>query len=83
MIVLLAMTPLVLRGYRWLRALSIALGGLMVANALGHIAASIWLRDFVPGVYSSPLLLAAAIALLITAARAQTRGSPGGSHGCI
>lgn len=70
-IALAAMTPLVFRGYRWLRALSLFLGALMVVNALGHIVASIWLGYLVPGVYSSPLLLAAAVALLIAAARAR------------
>ena len=76
---LLAMTPLVLHGYRWLRRLSYFLGILMIANAIGHLLASIWLRDFVAGVYSSPLLLVAAIALLVTAARsgrAELRRTP-------
>ena len=68
---LAAMTPLVLRGYRWLRWLSYLLGCVMVVNGLGHLFGSIWLGYPMPGVYSSPLLLAAAIALLITAARSS------------
>jgi cation transport ATPase len=66
-VLLFALTPLVLRGYRWLRGLSYFLGILMIANAIGHISISIWLGDFAPGVYSSPLLLLAAVALLMTA----------------
>jgi hypothetical protein len=66
-VLLFALTPLVLRGYRWLRGLSYFLGVLMIANALGHISLSIWLGEFAPGVYSSPVLLIAAIALLVTA----------------
>ncbi len=70
-VVLLALTPLVLRGYRWLRGLSYFLGVIMVANAIGHISASIWLREFAPGVYSSPVLLLAAIALMITTVQSR------------
>lgn len=64
--VLFALTPLVLGGHRWLRGLSYFLAALMIANGIGHISASIWLGEFAPGVYSSPILLAAAIALIIT-----------------
>jgi hypothetical protein len=73
-VLLFAMTPLVLRGYRWLRRLSYFLGILMIANAIGHISISVWLGAFAPGVYSSPVLLVAAIALLVTAR--QSRHSP-------
>ncbi len=73
-VILFAFTPLVLRGYRWIRGLSYFLGVIMVANAIGHISASIWLREFAPGVYSSPVLLLAAVALLVTAV--QSRHSP-------
>jgi len=73
-LVLLALTPLVLRNYRWLRGLSYFLGVIMVANAIGHMAVSIWLREFAPGVYSSPILFVAAIALLITTAQSRRSG---------
>ena len=66
-VLLFALTPLVLRGYSWLRGLSYFLGVLMIANAIGHISISIWIRDFAPGVYSSPVLLLTAVALLVTA----------------
>ncbi len=55
-----------MRGYTWLRYLSYFLGILMMANGLVHMAASIWLEYFVPGAYSSPVLLVAAAALLVT-----------------
>lgn len=70
-IVLFALTPLVFRGQRWLGILSYFLGALMVANAIGHILISIWLQEFAPGVYSSPVLLLAAITLIVTTFRAR------------
>lgn len=78
-IVVLASTPLVRRGYPWLRPVSYFLGALMVSNALGHIAASVWLGRPAPGVYSSPVILAAAVALLVTtvAARRAARSGAG------
>lgn len=38
----------------------------MVANAIDHIGASLYWGKLVPGVYSSPILLVAALALLNT-----------------
>ncbi len=67
--VLLALTPLVSPRRRWMRVASAALGVLMVANAFGHAAASLYLGAFAPGVYSSPILLVAAAALLVTTFR--------------
>jgi hypothetical protein len=65
-LILFAMTLLVFRGHRWLKGLSWFLGILMIVNALGHFLMSMWLGEFAPGVYSSPILLAAAIALIVT-----------------
>jgi Protein of unknown function with HXXEE motif len=61
--VLLALSPLVFKGMRFMRLLSRVFAGIMVANGVGHIAASIAMRTFAPGVYSSPLLLVAGIQL--------------------
>jgi hypothetical protein len=61
---LLALTPLVVKGWKVMLVLSYILGGIMIANAIGHISASLWFGAFAPGVYSSPLLLVAAVALL-------------------
>ncbi len=65
-LILLALSPLVFTGSRFLRPVSYFLGILMVANAFGHIGASIYWGKLAPGVYSSPVLLVAALALLIT-----------------
>jgi hypothetical protein len=69
-VVLLALTPVVSRGARWIRVVSIVLGVIMTGNALGHLGASLVWGKPAPGVYSSPLLLIAAAALLVTASNA-------------
>jgi hypothetical protein len=61
---LTALTPFVRRGQQWLVPLAFVYGIIHVANALGHITGSILGRWFAPGVYSSPVLLAAALWLL-------------------
>ncbi|MDH3615555.1 MAG: HXXEE domain-containing protein [Gammaproteobacteria bacterium] len=63
-LVLLGLSPLVFRGDAWLRPVSYALGILMMANALGHIGASLYWGMLAPGVLSSPILLLAALATL-------------------
>jgi hypothetical protein len=70
-VVLFALTPLALRGSRILLVLSYLLGVLMIANATAHVVASFWLGELAPGVYSSPLLFVAALALLFSATTAQ------------
>jgi zinc transporter ZupT len=70
-LILLGLSPLVFAGNRVLRPLSYILGILMVANALGHVGMSIYLAELAPGVYSSPILLLAALALLITTYRCR------------
>jgi hypothetical protein len=70
-IILLALTPVVARGARWIRVISIILSVIMIANGLGHIGMSFYLGRLAPGVYSSPFLLVAAVALLVTALRAK------------
>jgi len=67
-ILLLALSPLVFAGRRWLRPVSYVLAAIMIANGLGHIGASLYRASFAPGVYSSPILLAA-VALFISAFR--------------
>ena len=66
---LLAVCPLVFAGARAMRPVSYALGGLMVANALGHVGGSFYMGRLMPGVLSSPVLLAAAVWLIVTARR--------------
>lgn len=67
--ILLVLTPLVLMGRPGLLYASYALGVLMTFNALGHLAGSVYYGRMLPGVYSSPLLLMASLALLYTAWR--------------
>jgi hypothetical protein len=69
--VLLLLTPLALTGSRILLVLSYVLGAVMIANATAHVVASSWLGEFAPGVYSSPVLFLAAIALLYAASGAR------------
>jgi hypothetical protein len=47
----------------------------MIGNAPGHVGVSLYWGRLAPGVYSSPILFAAALALLITALRAGARGA--------
>jgi hypothetical protein len=54
---------------RWaMRPISYAFAGFMLLNGLLHIAGSFYLGTFMPGVYSSPLLLAASIFLIVRTA---------------
>ena len=64
LIVLASLTPLFFKGSRSVRPVAWFFGGLMVANALGHFGMSIYMGAFAPGVFSSPVVLVAAVALL-------------------
>lgn len=75
-LVLLGLAPLAFKRKTWLRPLAYFLGLLMTANALGHIAISAYLGQPAPGVYSSPVLLVASIALLF-ATRQDARAGAG------
>jgi hypothetical protein len=64
----LALAPLAFRGLKWLRRLAIPVAILAgIGNALGHILSSIYMRRFMPGVYSAPLILLSGIVLLRSA----------------
>ncbi|HSR53213.1 MAG TPA: hypothetical protein VLV83_20505 [Acidobacteriota bacterium] len=73
-LLLYALTPFAFAGRLGLRYLAYPLSVLMILNALGHTAASVYLGTPAPGVYSSPLLLLAAVALLVTT-RSITRST--------
>jgi len=64
-LLLLCLSPLAFRGNSWLRIVSRLLGIVVgVLNAALHIGSSLYFHRWMPGVYSSPLLLLAAIYLL-------------------
>lgn len=71
-IVCFSLTPLVIRGGRFIRAFAILLAMLMVLNALGHMLGSACTGRLLPGFWSSPLLLASALYVLV---RGFSRGS--------
>jgi len=66
---LFLLAPLAYHGSRWIVLVALPLSLLMIGNGLGHIGASIVKRRFMPGVYSSPLLVAASMAVLVYALR--------------
>lgn len=68
-VLLLCLYPLALRRTRWVVLVAYPLGILMTFNALQHFAGSLYFGRFMPGVYSSPLLLAASLWLLAAARR--------------
>jgi hypothetical protein len=69
-LLLAALTPFAHGGHRWMRGLSHVYGVFMALNGLGHLGASLMLGRWMPGVVSSPFLLAAALFLLASAPRA-------------
>jgi len=73
-VTLAALTPLVRCGRRWLIPLAYVYGAIHVANGIGHIATSIAGRWLAPGVMSSPVLVAAAVWLLVETDRWRRSG---------
>jgi hypothetical protein len=65
-VAMLALSPFAYRGARPLRLLAYAFSILMALNALAHCLGSLVLGRPMPGVYSSPLLFAAAAFLLFS-----------------
>ena len=66
-----ALTPLVYSGRKILLYVSYALAVIMTLNGLAHIGASVYWSRVVPGAVSSPLLVVAAVALLVATIRAH------------
>ncbi len=54
------------RGARWMRPAGYVFAAIMTANAFGHTAGTLLARRPMPGLYSSPLLLAASMYLFFT-----------------
>lgn len=55
----------VAQGGRVIRVVTVALGFLMIANALGHLLGSLYYGRMLPGLLSSPILLAASVWVII------------------
>ncbi len=63
------------RGARWMKPISYFVAIVMLFNGIQHLIASVYLQRAAPGVYSSPLLLAAAAYLLVSVRRYWQRPS--------
>jgi hypothetical protein len=66
--IFLCLSPFAFRGMRWTRVAAIPIALLAgILNAAAHMLSSIYYHRWMPGVYSSPLLLLAAAFLIATA----------------
>lgn len=68
---LICLSPLVFAGKQLFRPVAYCLGLLMTLNALAHIGISVYVRELAPGALSAPILLLAAVALLVTTHRVR------------
>jgi hypothetical protein len=66
---LLALGPAAHHGARWVVVAALPLSAVMIGNGLGHIGASAYKRRLMPGVASSPILIAASAYALVSALR--------------
>ncbi len=64
-VLLLVLSRFVFQGAGWTVPFSYFFGVLMMGNGLLHIAGSFYFGRLMPGVYSSPLLLAGSVWLLV------------------
>jgi len=67
-VALASLTPFAFRGAAWMRPVAYAFGLIMAGNGLLHLVGSAYTRKAMPGTYSAPLILAAAIYLLASVA---------------
>ena len=63
-ILLFALSPAAFRGEPAMRPAAYVFGVVMAGNGLLHLVGSVYTRKAMPGVYSAPIILAAAIYLL-------------------
>jgi hypothetical protein len=63
-VLLFAMSPFAFRNARWMVPPAYGFASFMFANALQHVAGSIYLGRPMPGVYSTPVLLVCSLYLL-------------------
>ena len=80
--VFLCLSPFAFRGMRWTRVAAIPIALLAgIANAMGHTLSSIYYHRWMPGVYSSPLLVLAAGFLIATARSRRTEAANAAATG--
>jgi hypothetical protein len=65
LIFLFALSAFAFGAAKWLTPLTYFFAAFMIINGLLHIAASIYIRRFMPGTYSAPLLLVCATYLFL------------------
>jgi hypothetical protein len=70
---LLMLSPFAFRHTRWLTIPAYLLGIMMLGNGLQHILASLYMQRWMPGVYSSPLLIASSVYLLLSVRNERRR----------
>jgi hypothetical protein len=63
---LASLSPFAFAKAAWMAVPSSAIAVLMLGNGALHIGASLYRRQFMPGVYSAPLLIAAAAWVLLS-----------------
>jgi protein-S-isoprenylcysteine O-methyltransferase Ste14 len=73
---LTAMTPLVARGLRGFRAGSYIFAGLMIVNGVNHLSSPLYLGRFLPGQFTSPLLILASLWLILETRRVTRPDTP-------
>lgn len=71
--VLLALTACVVRAQRWTIAAGYVYGTVMLLNGVAHASASAFIGRLMPGVLSSPVIVAAAFVLLAAVALRRDR----------
>jgi protein-S-isoprenylcysteine O-methyltransferase Ste14 len=77
-VALTALTPRVARGAPWAPAASYIFAAIMVANGVHHLLSPLYLGRFLPGQFSSPLLIAAAVWLIVQTRAISRPSSPAG-----
>jgi hypothetical protein len=75
------LTVSVARGGKVIRWAATILGVIMILNAVGHLAGSLYFGRVIPGAYSSPILLLSAIYVVFRGIRGDWRLTAKGSLG--
>ena len=75
-VALLVLSTFAFRGAPGMIVFANLYGFIMFMNGMGHTLSSVYLRRWMPGVYSSPLLLATSVYLLWSARRLSAARGP-------